>query len=108
MTAAVLGVAAGVGVMLLLRRGSRKRNPMMVAARRGMDGARSMGRTAARGARRGMERGRELLDELPVEEFGEELRDYLDAAKEAIEDTVRGELHDLQKTMRRQRRRMGI
>jgi len=119
MTAAVIGVAAGVALTLLVRSGSRKRHPLRArldAARRGlghmglpgMDDARTFGRRAAKQARRGMKRGRKWMEDLPVEEYGEQIRDYLDAAKNAIEDTVNDEIRDFRKTMRRERRRMGI
>lgn len=97
---------------------SRKRHPksrLEVARQRvrrageaGWDGARSMGRVAAKRARHGMEMGADMLDELPIDDIGDQLRDYLDAARDAIEDTVKGELKDLRKTVRRQRKRMGI
>jgi hypothetical protein len=77
----------------------------------GMSGARVAGRAASRGAhgaRRGLERGVEWAEELPLDDVGNQIRDYFDAAKAAVEDTVSGELHDLRKSIRRRRRRLGI
>jgi hypothetical protein len=116
MMAAAVGVAAGVTLTLLLRDESHGMFSGMDSTRRrlrrvgsaSMDSLRSARKSAVKGARRGMKRGRELIDEIPMEEFGEELRHYLDAAKGAIEDTIKDELHDLRKTMRRRRKRMGI
>jgi len=113
------GLAAGLAITFLSRRNARRRGgPVargIAAARRGMrraglvgwDGAVAAGRAAAESARQGVLRGRDYVDEMPVDEFGDEMRDYIDAAKGAFEDTVRGELRDLRRTMRR-RRRLGV
>jgi hypothetical protein len=71
-------------------------------------GAQMAGRAAARGARRGNDRGAEWADDLSLGGLGEQLQDYFEAAKGAIEDTVSGELQDLRKSLRRRRRRLGI
>lgn len=63
-----------------------------------------MAKRASRGARRGME----WAEDLSVDGLGEQLHEYFDAAKGAIEDTVSGELQDLRKSIRRRRRRLGI
>lgn len=67
-----------------------------------------MARTATRGVRRGARRGMEWAEDLSVDGVGEQLHEYFDAAKGAIEDTVSGELQDLRKSIRRRRRRLGI
>jgi hypothetical protein len=71
-------------------------------------GAQMAGRAAARGARRGYDRGAEWAEDLSLGGLGEQLQDYFEAAKGAIEDTVSGELQDLRKSLRRRRRRLGI
>jgi hypothetical protein len=53
-------------------------------------------------------RGEKLLDTLPVEEVGDAIGDYLDAAREAIDDVVAREVKDLRKAVRRQRKRFGV
>lgn len=119
LTAALIGVTVGVGVTLLLRRGPAGRRPLVmgmelagrgarVAGMAGMTGARVAGRAAAKNARRGWSRGMEWAEELPLDDVGEQLREYFDAAKGAIEDTVSGELQDLRKSIRRHRRRLGV
>jgi len=119
LTAALLGLAVGATATLLLRRGPSGRRPLgmglsaagrgaMIAGTAGLAGAKVAGRAAAEGTRRGVERGMEMLDELPLDEIGEQIGDYLEAAKGAIEDTVKGELQDLRKSIRRQRKRLGI
>jgi hypothetical protein len=55
-----------------------------------------------------MKQGAEWFDELPVDEISDQLRDYFEAAKGAIEDTIKDELHDLRKTVRRRRKHWGI
>ncbi len=82
-----------------------------LASMAGVSGAKVVSRAAsrsARGARRGIERGMEWAEELPLDDVGSQIRDYFEAAKGAIEDTVSGELQDLRKTIRRKRRRFGI
>ena len=70
-------------------------------------GARMAGK-AAEGAKRGYERGAEWAEDLSLEGVGEQLHDYFEAAKAALEDTVSGELQDLRKSIRRRRRSLGV
>jgi len=74
----------------------------------GLTGAKAAGRAAAEGTRHSVERGMDLLEDLPLDEIGEQLTGYLEAAKDAIEDTVKGELQDLRKSIRQHRKRLGI
>lgn len=119
LTAALIGLTVGVGVTMLIRRGPAGRRPLVaglelaghgarVAGMAGMTGARVASRAAARNAQRGWSRGMEWANELPLDDVGDQLRDYVDAAKGAIEDTVTGELQDLRKAIRRRRRRLGL
>lgn len=78
------------------------------AAERGRDGARWAGERSAKGYRVARDRGEELVDSLPVEEVTESVREYVDGAREAINDVVRAEMNDLRKAVRRQRKRIGI
>jgi gas vesicle protein len=89
------------------------------AGGRGLEGARWAGGRAAEGARwaaprarRGfrtaVERGEELIDRIPVDDVVEQVRDYVDTARGAINDVVKDELNDLRKAVRRQRKRIGI
>lgn len=119
LTAALIGLTVGVGVTLLIRRGPTGRRPLIagmelagrgarIASVAGMTGATQAGRVAARNARKGWSRGMEWASDLPLDDIGDQLREYVDAAKGAIEDTVSGELQDLRKSIRRRRRRLGI
>ena len=89
------------------------------AGGRGLEGARWAGGRAAEGARwaaprakRGfdtaVERGEELIDRIPVDDVVEQVREYVDSARGAINDVVKDELDDLRKAVRRQRKRIGI
>jgi hypothetical protein len=49
-----------------------------------------------------------LIDRIPVDDAVEQVRDYVDTAREAISDAVKDELDDLRKAVRRQRKRIGI
>ncbi len=107
----------GVGVTMLFRR----REPERGTLARGMElvgkgaglaslagaGARLAGK-AADGARRGYERSAEWAEDVSLEGVGEQLHEYFEAAKAAVEDTVSGELQDLRKSIRRRRRRLGV
>jgi hypothetical protein len=89
------------------------------AGSRGLDGARWAGDRAVEGARwvaprarRGFEtavaRGEDLVDRIPVDDMVEQVRDYVDSARDAINNVVKDELTDLRKAVRRQRKRIGI
>ena len=89
------------------------------AGGRGLEGARWAGGRAAEGARwaaprarRGfrtaVERGEEMIDRIPVDDVVEQVRDYVDTARDAINGVVKDELDDLRKAVRRQRKRIGI
>jgi len=118
LTAALIGLTVGVGITMLIH----NRRPLgrslvrgaelagrgaRVASLAGVAGAQMAGK-AARGARHGYDRGVEWAGDLSLSGLGEQLQDYFEAAKGAIEDTVSGELQDLRKSVRRRRRRMGI
>jgi hypothetical protein len=55
-----------------------------------------------------VDRGGDLIDRIPVDDAVEQVRDYVDTAREAISDVVKDELDDLRKAVRRQRKRIGI
>ena len=78
------------------------------AAERGRDGARWAGDRAASGYRAARDRGEELADSIPVDDIADSVREYVDGAREAINDVVRAEMTDLRKAVRRQRKRIGI
>lgn len=130
LTAALIGAAVGAGITLLVRRGPSGRRPVgplvryagrgaALAGIAGLEGARWAGSRAAEGARwaaprarRGfnnaVERGGELIERIPVDDMIEQVRDYADTARDAINDVVKDELNDLRKAVRRQRKRIGI
>lgn len=78
-----------------------------LASLAGATGARMAGQ-AADSARRGYDRGTEWAGELSLDGVSEQMHDYFEAAKGAIEDTVSGELQDLRKSIRRRRRSLGV
>lgn len=125
LTAALIGVVVGAGATLLLRSGPRR--SLMKAAGRGARyagalgvagahwaaphverGARWAGKRAARGAHWAAERGEELWDRIPVEEAREQVGEYLESARDAIASTVESELRDLRRSIRRQRKKLGV
>ncbi|MFL5465394.1 MAG: hypothetical protein ACJ8AB_10735 [Gemmatimonadaceae bacterium] len=78
------------------------------AGERAMEGARWAGPRAKRGFKAAMERGEDLVDRIPLDDVVEQVREYVDSAKDAINDAVKDELNDLRKSVRRQRKRIGI
>ena len=52
--------------------------------------------------------GEDLIERIPVDDMVEQVRDYVDTARGAINDVVQDELNDLRKAVRRQRKRIGI
>jgi len=112
LTAALIGVAIGVGTTLLVRRGpsgSRPVSPILSGAARGAKWA-GLGaaRLGARGASWARDTGSELWERIPRDEIRENVREYLGKAQEAIDDVVESELRDLRRALRRQRKRLGI
>ena len=77
-------------------------------AEHGRDSARWAGEKSAKGYRAARERGEELVDAIPVDDIADSVREYVDGAREAINDVVRSEMNDLRKAVRRQRKRIGI
>lgn len=78
------------------------------AGEHGLEGARWAGARGARGARWAADRGEELWDRVPREEIAEKVHDYVETARDAIDEVVASELNDLRKAIRRQRKRIGI
>jgi gas vesicle protein len=78
------------------------------AGERAVEGARWAGPRARNGFRAAVDRGEDLIDRIPVDEVIEQVRDYADTARNAINDAVKDELNDLRKAVRRQRKRIGI
>jgi hypothetical protein len=48
------------------------------------------------------------VEAIPVDDIADSVREYVDGAREAINDVVRSEMTDLRKAVRRQRKRIGI
>jgi hypothetical protein len=78
------------------------------AGDRAAPGARWAGERAASGYRAARDRGEDLVDAIPVDDIADSVREYVDGAREAINDVVRAEMNDLRKAVRRQRKRIGI
>ena len=78
------------------------------AGDRAVEGARWAAPRAKRGFNTAVERGEDLIDRIPVDDMVEQVRDYVDTARDAINNVVKDELTDLRKAVRRQRKRIGI
>jgi hypothetical protein len=88
--------------------GSRALEGARWAGDRAVEGARWAAPRAKRGFRTAVDAGGELVDRIPVDDVVEQVRDYVDTARDAINDVVKDELNDLRKAVRRQRKRIGI
>jgi hypothetical protein len=99
LTAALLGVAIGVGTTLLLRRGPSGRRPIAVGASGATLPLRLAGRSVAG-----------VLREPPSRRAAVErqVRSFLEAARERIDDAVESELRDFRGALKRQRKRLGL
>lgn len=78
------------------------------AAEQGREGARWAAKRTASGYNAARDRGAEMIDDLPIDDVVDSVREYVDTAREAINDVVREEMSDLRKAVRRQRKRIGI
>jgi len=112
LTAALIGITIGAGVTYMLRRGPSGRRPvtpMMKGVGRGaMWAGRKAAGMGASGAKWAARRGEDLWERVPADEIRDHVSDYLGHAREAIDDAVESELHDLRKAIRRQRKRLGM
>lgn len=97
-------MAVGAGTALLLRRGPTGRRPIEPMWRL----ARAGGRMARQGARYALDRGVDAWDNLPREEIAERVRDYAEAARDTIDHVVDSELQRIRRSIKRQRKRLGI
>jgi hypothetical protein len=98
LTAALLGVAIGVGTTLLLRRGPSGRRPIALGAAGAAVPLRLAGRRVA-GAFREPSR-RKAIER--------QVRSFMELARDRIDDAVESELRDLRGAVKRQRKRLGL
>lgn len=97
LTAALLGAAIGAGAALLLGAAipsQAERHPVRYAVRRGQKWARKKG--AAMG---------DVLDPAALRD---QVQDYMESARDTVSDAVESELKDLRRSIRRQRKRLGL
>lgn len=99
LTAALLGVAIGVGTTLLLRRGPSGRRPIAIGASGATLPLRLAGRSVA-GAFREPPSRRKAVER--------QVRSFMEAARDRIDDVVESELRDLRGAIKRQRKRLGV
>ena len=95
LTAALIGVAIGAGAALLINAAVPRRrpaHPLRAAMQRG-------GKVVRRGGRAAM---------AAPDAVRAQVGDYLESARETITDAVESELKDLRRSIRRQRRRLGL
>ena len=98
----------GAGMALVARERARRRRPMARLerfARRGVNEAKRLG---DRGAKWAAHQGDAIRDGVPMSEIGDSVAEYLETARQAIDDAVTREIRDLRKAIRRERKRLGV
>ncbi len=60
------------------------------------------------GAAWAREQGGELLDKIPMDRIEHDVRETIGEARDRIDGFVQSELRDLRRTLRRQRKRLGV
>lgn len=103
-----VGLALGAGIALVARERARRRRPMARLERFARRGAKEARRLRDRGAKWAAERGEALRDGVPVSEIGDSVAEYLETARQSIDDAVNREIRDLRKAIRRERKRLGV
>ena len=98
LTAAVLGAAIGAGIALLVSSVSMPSRPVRHPVRKAMN----------RGGKWARQRGSAIGEMLDPESLRDNVRDYVESARDTVSDTVESELKDLRRSIRRQRRRLGL
>ncbi|HEY7878100.1 MAG TPA: hypothetical protein VIC55_07735 [Gemmatimonadaceae bacterium] len=104
-----VGLAVGTGLALAARERGRRRRPLARLERVARRGLKEANRLGGRGAEWASRRGHAVRNgSVPVGELKESVSEYLEAARQTIDEAVAGELRDLRTAMRRRRKRLGI
>ena len=108
LTAALIGAAIGATATLLLRRGPGGTRPVGPVLRGAKWAGASALRAGSAGASWAKDRGGELIDRIPMDRIEHDVRETIGDARERIDGLVQQELRDLRRTLRQQRKRLGI
>ena len=103
-----VGLALGAGLALVARERARRRRPMARFERLARRGVQEARRLRDRGTKWAVEHGEALRDGVPVSDIGDSVADYLETARQSIDDAVNREIRDLRKAIRRKRKRLGV
>lgn len=103
-----VGLALGAGFALVARERARRRRPMARLERFARSGVNEARRLRDRGTKWALEKGEAIRDGVPVSEIGDSVADYLETARQSIDDAVNREIRDLRKAIRRERKRLGV
>ena len=103
-----VGLAVGAGIALVARERARRRRPMARLERFARSGVKEARRLRDRGTKWALDKGEALRDGVPVSDIGDSVADYLETARQSIDDAVNREIRDLRKAIRRERKRLGV
>lgn len=103
-----VGLALGAGLALVARERARRRRPMARLERFARRGVKEARRLRDRGTKWAVEHGEALRDGVPVSEIGDSVAEYLETARDSIDEAVNREIRDLRKAIRRERKRLGV
>lgn len=103
-----VGLAVGAGIALVARQRTRRRRPMARLERFTRRGVKEARRLRDRGVKWAEHQGEAMRDKVPVSEIGDSMAEYLETARQTIDDAVTREIRDLRKAIRRERKRLGV
>lgn len=103
-----VGLAVGAGLALVARERARRGRPMARLERFTRRGVKQAKRMRDRGVKWASDQGDAMRDNVPVSEIGDSVSEYLETARQAIDDVVTREIRELRKAIRRKRKRLGV
>ena len=107
-----MGMALGVGITYMLRRGPSGRRPLTPALEGAGRGLKWAGKNAwkagSRGAKWAGEQGEDLWERVPRDEIRRGVGNAVESARDSIDHMVESELRSLRKAIRRRRQQLGL
>ena len=103
-----VGLAVGAGIALVARERARRQRPMARLERFTRRGVKGTKRLRDRGVKWAEQKGEAIRDGVPVSEIGDSVAEYLETARQTIDDAVTREIRDLRRAIRRERKRLGV
>lgn len=103
-----VGLAVGAGLALVARERARRRRPAARFQRLTRRGVKEAKRLRDRGVKWAAHQGDVIRENANVSEIGDSVAEYLETARQTIDDAVTREIRDLRRAIRRERKRLGV